>query len=168
MGVVLIENFNIKKSINIFGDRAETAVMKELQTIHDMNTYKPMDASKPTHQQIKYALASLLFITENRSGYIKAKKVAVGSNQRTYDSYARINGSSTTVNTDSVFLTWVIDSHGHRSIEILDIEDAFMHAENDEFVLMLIRGNLAELLVKVDPKLYRKYVIKYKQGVPML
>ena len=33
---------------------------------------------------------------------------------------------------------------------------------------MLICSKLAELLVKVDPKLYRKYVIKSKQGVPML
>ena len=40
MGVVMIEYFNMKNGINIFGDRAETAVMKKLQNIHDMNTYK--------------------------------------------------------------------------------------------------------------------------------
>ena len=39
MGVVMIENFNMKKGINIFGDMSETAVVKELQKIHDMNTY---------------------------------------------------------------------------------------------------------------------------------
>ena len=33
---------------------------------------------------------------------------------------------------------------------------------------MLLCGKLAELLVKVDPKLYRKYVITSKQGGPML
>ena len=33
---------------------------------------------------------------------------------------------------------------------------------------MLLHGKLAELLVKVDPSLYRKYVITSKQGVPML
>ena len=32
----------------------------------------------------------------------------------------------------------------------------------------MLRGNLAELLVKLDPRLYQKYVIKSKQGVPIL
>ena len=44
MGVVLVEHFNMKKGMDLFGDRDETAVMKELQKIHDINTYKPMDA----------------------------------------------------------------------------------------------------------------------------
>ena len=35
----MIDNFNMKKGIGIFGDKADTAVMKELQNIHDMNTY---------------------------------------------------------------------------------------------------------------------------------
>ena len=48
MGVVLIEIFIMKKGIDIFGKRAETAVMKYIQYIHDMNTYKQMDASNLT------------------------------------------------------------------------------------------------------------------------
>ena len=48
MGVVLIDFLNTKKGINVFGKRAETAVMKYIKNIHDMNTYKPMDASKLT------------------------------------------------------------------------------------------------------------------------
>ena len=51
---------------------------------------------------------------------------------------------------------------------MLDIENDFLHAENDEYVLMLLRGKLAELLVKVDTKLNRKCVIASKHGVPML
>ena len=38
MGVVLIEYFNMKKVIDLFGDRTKTEVMKYLQKIHDMNT----------------------------------------------------------------------------------------------------------------------------------
>ena len=33
---------------------------------------------------------------------------------------------------------------------------------------MLLRGNIDELLVKVDTSLYSKYVITSNQGVPML
>ena len=48
MGVLMIEHFNIKKGIDIFDNRTETAVMKDLQNIHDMNTYKPIIASTLT------------------------------------------------------------------------------------------------------------------------
>ena len=72
------------------------------------------------------------------------------------------------MNTDSVFLIGVVDSHERRAVAIIDIKNAFMHAENDEYVLMMFCVKLAELLVKVDPSLYRKYEITSKQGVPML
>ena len=75
---------------------------------------------------------------------------------------------SPTLNTDSVFLTGVIDVHDHRAVAMLDTDNAFLHVENDHYVLMLLCGKLAELLDKVCPKLYRKYVITSEQGVPML
>ena len=49
MGVMLIDNFNMKKAISIFGNKAETVVMKDLQNIHDMNTYATMDAFTLTY-----------------------------------------------------------------------------------------------------------------------
>ena len=72
------------------------------------------------------------------------------------------------MNTDSIFLTGVIDAHENRAISMLDIENDFLHAENDKYMLMLLRGKLAEILVKVDPKLYRKYVITSNQGVTVI
>ena len=158
----------MNKGINIFGNMTETAVMKELQKIHDMNTYKPMDASMLIYQDIKDALASLLFITEKRNGDIKAIKVAVGSRQRTYDVYDKRNVSSLTVNNENVFYTGVIDTYEHKDLAMLNIENSFLHDENDEYVLILLRGKLSELLVKMDPKFYQKYVITSKQGVPIL
>ena len=71
----MIDHFNTNKGI----DGADTAEIKELQKIHDMNTYEPMDTSSLAYQERKYALASLLFVTEKRNRYIKEKKVAVGS-----------------------------------------------------------------------------------------
>ena len=127
-----------------------------------------MNASTLTYQERKYDLDSLLFITEKRNEDIKARKVAVGSKQRTYDGYDKSNGLLLTVNTDSVFLTGVIYAHERRAVAMLDIEDAFLHAANDDYMLMLLHGKLAELLLKVYPKIYRNYVITSKQGVPMI
>ena len=73
MEVMLIDHFNIEKGISIFGEKAETAVMEELQKIHDMNIYKQMDASTLAQQERKYTLASILFTPEKRNREIKAR-----------------------------------------------------------------------------------------------
>ena len=45
------------------------------------------------------------------------------------------------VATDSIFVTGVIDAKEGRAVAILDIANAFLHAENDKITLMLLRGN---------------------------
>ena len=114
-----------------------------------METYKPVDPKMMTYEDRKKALASLLFITEKRNGDIKARKVADGSKQRSYDGYDKSDGSYPTVATDSIFLTGVVDAKEGREVAILDIANAFLHAENDERILMLLRGKLAEIMVKI-------------------
>ena len=52
-----------------------------------MDTYEPVHKSDLMFEDRKKALASLMFITEKRNGDIKARKVADGSKQRTYDGY---------------------------------------------------------------------------------
>ena len=69
-----------------------------------------------------------------------------------------------TVATDSIFMTGVIDAKEMRAIAILDITNAFLHAENDEKILMLLRGRLAEMMVQVDPNMYRKYITYSPNG----
>ena len=86
---------------------------------------------------------SLLLITENRNKDTNARKVDVGTKQRTYNGYDKSNGLSPTVNTDSVFLTGVIYDHERRAIEMLGTENDFLHAENDECVLILLHSKLA-------------------------
>ena len=106
----------------------------------------------------KKALASLMFITKKRNRDIKARKVADGSKKRMYDGYDKSNGSSPTVATDSILLTGVRDAKDQRAIAILDNANAFLHVENDKKIIMLLRGRLAEMMVQVDPSMYRKYV----------
>ena len=51
---------------------------------------------------------------------------------------------------------------------ILDIANTFLRADNDKRILMLLRGKLAEMMVKVDPSLYRTYITFLQKGVPMV
>ena len=99
MGVVMAEHFSLKKEINLFGNRDEEATTQELQAIHDMGTYEPLDASKLTRDEKRDTLESLLFITEKKDGRIKSRKCAIGSKQRSYDGYDKFAGISPTVTT---------------------------------------------------------------------
>ena len=51
---------------------------------------------------------------------------------------------------------------------MVDVGTAFLNADNDERILMLLRGKLAEMMVRIDPVLYRQYVTYSKNGIPML
>ena len=51
---------------------------------------------------------------------------------------------------------------------VLDAANAFLHAHNDERFRMLLHGKLAEIMVRIDPSMYRGYVTYSKIGVPML
>ena len=55
-------------------------------------------------------------------------------------------------------MTYTIDAHEERDNAIVDVGHAFLHADNDEHVLMKLRGKIVELLVELEPTMYRKYV----------
>ena len=92
----------------------------------------------------------------------------MGSKQRTYDDYDKSAGSSPTVTTKGLILTTAIDAHEDRYVVTADVGVAFIHADNDEDVLMKLRGKLVKLLVQLEPSMYRKYVTTGPNGEPIL
>ena len=45
LGVVLVQQYGIKKGIDLFGETANANVVKELAQIHKLETYEPIMAS---------------------------------------------------------------------------------------------------------------------------
>jgi hypothetical protein len=158
IGVIMAEQYSINKGLKLFGKDGEKAVTKELSQMHDMVVYTPVHAHELTREQKHQALESLIFLTKKRCGRIKARACANGSKQRSY--IAKENAISPTVATDSVFITSAIEAHERRHVMTMDIPGAFLHADTDEEIHMLLRGQLAELMVKIDPKLYRPFITK--------
>ena len=107
-------------------------------------------------------------ITEKKDGRIKSRKCAIGSKQRKFDGYDKSAGISPTVSTDDLIVTTAIDVHEGRDVATLDIPTAFLYADNDEHIIMLLKGKVVKLLVQLQPELYRKYIITSKNGEPML
>ena len=79
VGVIFAQHFILNKGRKLFGDKSDVAVQKELLQIHAINTYEPIIKSSLTMEDRRNSLASLVFITEKRNGYIKVRKVADGS-----------------------------------------------------------------------------------------
>ena len=61
-----------------------------------------------------------------------------------------------TVTTEAIFLTRVIKAKEGRHVGIIYLPEAFLHACNDEGV-MLMHDRLAELMLITTPQTYRKY-----------
>ena len=74
--VIMAQQHGLKKSLQLFGYKADVAVYNELKQLYELKTYEPMLASDISWEDNKMALESLLFITEKRNGNIKARKVA--------------------------------------------------------------------------------------------
>ena len=147
--------------MELFGNRAKEATTNELQQIHDFGTYIPVMSKELTREEKIKALYALMFIVEKRDSRVKARKVAVGSKQRTFPSYVKSDWSSPTITTARVIITSTIEAHEGRDVAVLDLPNAFFHVENKEKTLMLLKGKLAELMVQIDPNMYRKYVITH-------
>ena len=138
--VVLSHQHSIRKGRGLFGKKADTAITKELQQIHELETYDPVYKSDLSQKERKDALESLMFITEKTNGTVKARKIADGSKQHTYDGYEKSDGSSPTVITERIFLIGVVDARERQAQAVLDIANAFLHADNDERISCYYAG----------------------------
>jgi hypothetical protein len=103
---------------------------------------------------------SLIFLKEKKDGNIKARLCANGNPQREH--IAKEEAAASTVVLESVFITSTIDAKEGRKVVAIDIPGAFLHANNDDYVITKMVGMLAKLLVKTNPRLYRQYIVLEK------
>ena len=108
LGLILVQQYNLKKELELFGERAEEAIKKELHHIHDFGTYIPQDAKLLSREEQSKAFSEFMFIVENRNGVVKARKCAVGSKQRKFCGYMKSEWASTMVSTYGVIINSTI------------------------------------------------------------
>ena len=76
-----------------------------------------------------------------------------GSKQR--GKISKEAATSQTVSIESVMIMAAIEAFALLRVITLDIPGAFLNAELDKDIIMLLKGELAELMVIVNPKLFR-------------
>jgi hypothetical protein len=144
---------NVRKGMKLFGEAGVDAVKKELTQLHERGVLAPKDLND--HER-KAALQYLMFLKQKRDGTIKGRGCADGRKQRAHTT--KEEASSPTVAIESVMLSCVIDAKENRDVGTVDLPGAFMQADMEGTVHMKLEGKMAELLVRIDPKLYRKYI----------
>jgi hypothetical protein len=165
----IMTQFSMKAGLKRFKQRGEEAVSKELSQLHFGDTFKPIHPKELNKEERQQVLASHLFLKEKRDASIKGRMAAGGNKERgTID---KQDASSPTAALESLLLTAVIDAKEWREVAVIHICNAFVQnrLENeDDKAVMRLRGNFAELMVKVAPKIYTKYVIINAKGETVL
>ena len=128
-----------------------------MKQIHDRMVIDPKNPEEMTREEKSAALKYLMFLKQKKNGTMKGRGCADGRSQRA--SIDKSSVSAPTVATESVLLTSIIDALEKRDVATVDIPGAFLHADMEgDDVHVKFEGRLAEMLVKINPQMYRKYI----------
>ena len=89
-------------------------------------------------------------------GQIKGRGCVDGRKQRLY--MHKEDTSLTTVAVESLYISATLDARERPDVATVDIPGAFMQADMIGDVHMKLEGKLADLLTKLEPDLYSKYL----------
>ncbi len=131
-----------------------------------MDTWTEIDPRKLTMEQGMQALPSLLFLKERRTGDIKGRACINGAPQHAY--IPKEDVALPTVSTESTFITALVARSKRRKTRCYDVPSASMNTDIDKDILMVLKGELAEMMVQIAPQIHRKYVTMDKKGTKIL
>lgn len=100
-----------------------------------------------------------MYLKEKRDGSTKGRGCADGRPQRVYT--PKSETSSPTASLAGILLTCMIDAFERRDVATVDIPGAFLQTkmpEDEEDVHVVLDGRMAELLAKIAPETYQKYI----------
>ena len=155
----LTEQMSAKRGLQQFGEAGADAIKKELEQLVYRKVMQGRSAGQLTTAQKKASLRYLMFLKQKRCGCIKGRRCADGRKQRLWKS--KDETSSPTISVEALFITCLIDAKEGCDIATCDVPGAFMHADIDEVIHLRLDGEIAELLLMVDPS-YSKYATKEK------
>ncbi len=107
-----------------------------------------------------------MILEQKETGAVKGRSVANRSTQQNY--IQEVVATSPTIMTELVLITAAMEVTKGRDIAVIDLPGAFLNADMDEVVHMVLRGKLAELMVMFALQIYQKYVTLGNKGEPML
>jgi hypothetical protein len=148
----LMTQYNLKLGLRKFGDQGATAARDNLTQLHIMDTWKAMDPSKISRGEQMKVLSSLLFLKKKRTGKVKGWACINGALQWAY--IPMEEAALPTVLTKLTFIMAAIVASKRRKVRCYNIPSAFVNTDVDEDVLMVLKGELADMMVQIAPQVY--------------
>ena len=133
------------------------------------DTLVPLHMKDLNKEQKNTILEYQLFLKEKRYGTLKSRKLAGVDNL--IDFIIKKDNRSPTVTTESVLLTYIVDTENYRYVITLDITNAFeqTHIKDDKDTAIInIRGVLVDIMLEIAPYIYVLYGITNRTGVKQL
>ena len=78
MHTIAMTQYNVKKGLQIFGDKGVEAIMSEMKQIDARKVLKPVDPDSLSQYQKQKTLEYLMFLKQKRCGKIKGRGCADG------------------------------------------------------------------------------------------
>ncbi len=145
----------------------QSAAIDELTQLHVTDTWTAMDTTTLSREDKMKALSSLLFLKEKQTGKIKCRACIIRAPQQAY--IPKEDAASPTVSTESSFVTAAIATNEKRKVRCFDIvPSAFVNTDVDKDVLMVLKEELANMMIQIAPQVYRKYIAINKKGTLIL
>ena len=165
-GISFIQQFSMRKGLKTFGKETSMKSMtKEIQQLHQRNSFKPIDVSNMTDGEKARVQDAIMLLTQKESeDEVKSRLVYNGKETRKW--LSREETASPTVSLESINLTFAIDAHEERDVMIADVPNAFVQTcmpsellEEDKRIIMKIKGVLVDILYALDPVEYEQYIV---------
>jgi len=163
---IILTQLNIKDGLKAYGNTGDEAILKEVKQLHTRQALIPHIRNEMSHEERRKALKYLMFLKEKRNGTIKARGCADNRPQRVWPNKEETGLPKISI--EAMMLSCAIDAKENRYIVVSDIQVAFLHADMDNNVHMLSEGTVTEMIIKLNPTIYRKNIWYNKLGKPMV
>ena len=145
----------------MFGEAGANVITKELEQKLYCDVMHGVLPSQLNRKQKRAALKYLMFLKEKCCGKIKGHGCTDGCKQHLYKT--KDETSAPTIYVESLFLLCMLNAkENHYTV----IPGAFMQADIDELIHLRLDGELAELLIRLDPS-YHKF-LTYEGKTPVI
>ena len=160
--IILFQTYNLRQGLNQFGKEGLKAVQNKMKQLHERNVFKPIHPYKLTKEERSKTMENLIFLTEKKDGRIKVRPCGNGSIRHAY--IPKDDAASLTASTESAVITSTIEAKQNRDVITADITNAFVQTdienEDQNKIIMKIRGQLVNILSKLEPSTSARYVSK--------
>jgi len=112
------------------------------------------------------AFRYFMFIKEKRDGTVEARGCADGRPQWKY--MDKEEASTPTVSLEAIMMSCSTDVKEGMYVVVTDIPRAFLHANMNDCVHMIMEATILVHVVRLEPTIYQKYIWHDKKGKTVL